>query len=138
MNYAHQTQISVLYTQHLSRLQDIYLDTTRAKIQMKYFDSTNKPVGIRRLYLAAKNSLRAVNWLLRNESAFRQEAFLLIIMLFKVLYGQDAFDSLWNLVNLWFLYAVLLINSVSPKIVKEKLLKLVLTVYLMSTRTMSQ
>ncbi len=42
------------------------------------FDTKNKLRGIRRLKDAVKNSARAVDWLCRNETAFRQEIFLLI------------------------------------------------------------
>ena len=37
------------------------------------FDSTNKPIGIKRIRLAFKNSQRAFTWLAKHESAFKQE-----------------------------------------------------------------
>ncbi len=43
------------------------------------FDNQNKPTGIKRLYLASLNSLRALVWLLKNESAFKQEVLLLCV-----------------------------------------------------------
>lgn len=43
------------------------------------FDNTNKPKGLRRVALATLNSLRAFQWLYKNESAFRQEVLLLIL-----------------------------------------------------------
>jgi diacylglycerol kinase (ATP) len=43
------------------------------------FDNNAKPKGVTRLYLALKNSCRAFSWLLKNESAFRQEAVALLI-----------------------------------------------------------
>jgi diacylglycerol kinase (ATP) len=43
------------------------------------FNNTCKPTGIRRIYLATQNSSRAFAWLFKNESAFRQECFLLIV-----------------------------------------------------------
>jgi len=43
------------------------------------FDNKNKPKGLRRIYLALSNSLRAFKWLYQNESAFKQEIFLLLI-----------------------------------------------------------
>ncbi|GAC16880.1 diacylglycerol kinase [Aliiglaciecola lipolytica] len=43
------------------------------------FDRDNKPKGIRRIYLATLNSLRAIQWLMKNEAAFRQESMLLLI-----------------------------------------------------------
>ena len=43
------------------------------------FDHNNKPKGIRRIYLATLNSMRAFTWLFKNESAFKQELLLLIL-----------------------------------------------------------
>lgn len=43
------------------------------------FDQNNKPTGIKRIYLASLNSLRAFQWLYKNESAFKQEVFLLFL-----------------------------------------------------------
>ncbi len=43
------------------------------------FDNKNKPTGAKRVYLATLNSARAFNWMIRNESAFKQECFLLLI-----------------------------------------------------------
>ena len=44
------------------------------------FDNVNKPKGFNRLYLATKNSFRALKWLVANESAFKQELLLLIVL----------------------------------------------------------
>lgn len=43
------------------------------------FDNNAKPKGITRLYLALRNSCRAFSWLLKNESAFRQEGVALLL-----------------------------------------------------------
>ena len=45
------------------------------------FDNINKPKGLKRVYLATLNSLRAFNWLMKNEAAFRQELLLLIVVI---------------------------------------------------------
>ena len=45
------------------------------------FDIKAKPKGLMRLYLALLNSIRAITWLLKNESAFRQEAFALLVVI---------------------------------------------------------
>ncbi|MBU2883680.1 diacylglycerol kinase [Psychrosphaera sp. B3R10] len=45
------------------------------------FDNKNKPKGLKRVYLATLNSLRAFNWLVKNEAAFRQELVLLIVVI---------------------------------------------------------
>lgn len=43
------------------------------------FDTNNKPTGLKRIYLASLNSMRAFKWLIKNESAFKQELLLLLI-----------------------------------------------------------
>ncbi|GHE92435.1 diacylglycerol kinase [Thalassotalea profundi] len=45
------------------------------------FDNINKPKGLKRVYLATLNSLRAFNWLVKNEAAFRQELLLLVLVI---------------------------------------------------------
>ena len=49
------------------------------KSKNQTFDCKNKPTGINRIYLASLNSMRAFNWLYKNESAFKQELLLLLI-----------------------------------------------------------
>jgi len=44
------------------------------------FDNNNKPTGIKRVYLASVNSTKAFKWLLANESAFKQEMLILIVL----------------------------------------------------------
>ncbi|MBN28185.1 MAG: diacylglycerol kinase [Alteromonadaceae bacterium] len=51
-----------------------------------FFDSQKKPRGLKRIYLASKNSLRALIWLFSNESAFRQECLMLILAVPITLY----------------------------------------------------
>ncbi|MEG3765366.1 diacylglycerol kinase [Alteromonas sp. 14N.309.X.WAT.G.H12] len=53
------------------------------------FDSVNKARGIKRLFLACKNSGRAFYWLATNEVAFKQEVVLLVLSLFVV--------GVWNI-----------------------------------------
>ena len=43
------------------------------------FDNQNKPTGVKRVYLATINSLRAFKWLYNHESAFKQELLLLLM-----------------------------------------------------------
>lgn len=79
---------------------------------MTYFDNTNKPVGIRRLYLATKNSLRAVAWLVRNESAFRQEASLLIFtLLFTPFLDISSYEKIALIVSVVFVMFAEIINT---------------------------
>lgn len=49
------------------------------------FNNKNKPKGIKRLNLALGHSCRAIHWLAKNESAFRQELLLLGITAIIVL-----------------------------------------------------
>ena len=44
------------------------------------FDANNKPKGLVRIYRAMLNTARAFKWLLSNESAFRQEVLLLVLV----------------------------------------------------------
>lgn len=43
------------------------------------FDTKNKPTGMRRLMLAFANSCRALVWMAKHESAFKQELVLLVV-----------------------------------------------------------
>jgi len=45
----------------------------------KLFDTHAKPQGLKRIVLATKNSARALTWLFKNESAFRQECAALLL-----------------------------------------------------------
>lgn len=45
----------------------------------KVFNAHAKPTGLTRLFLAMKNSSRALLWLFHNEAAFRQECVALLI-----------------------------------------------------------
>lgn len=45
----------------------------------KMFDVNDKPKGLKRIVSASKNTGRALNWLLKNEAAFRQEIVLLVM-----------------------------------------------------------
>ncbi|MCF6437728.1 MULTISPECIES: diacylglycerol kinase [Pseudoalteromonas] len=45
------------------------------------FDTRHKPRGLKRIYFAFKHSMRGLKWLVRNESAFRQEVALLAVTL---------------------------------------------------------
>ena len=49
------------------------IDETTSKM---HFDPKAKPKGMLRIVLAMKNSVRAISWLVKNESAFRQELIL--------------------------------------------------------------
>lgn len=44
------------------------------------FDNTNKPTGIRRVFLAFKNTLKGFWWMCKNEAAFKQEIILTLVL----------------------------------------------------------
>lgn len=43
------------------------------------FDNKNKKTGVVRIFAAFKNSMSALRWMLRNETAFKQEVVVLLI-----------------------------------------------------------
>ncbi|GAP73819.1 diacylglycerol kinase [Pseudoalteromonas sp. SW0106-04] len=45
------------------------------------FDNNKKPKGFKRIVFALRHSLRALSWLIKNESAFKQEVTLLLVSL---------------------------------------------------------
>ncbi|MBA6304630.1 diacylglycerol kinase [Colwellia sp. MB02u-14] len=48
---------------------------------MNSYDNITKPKGLRRIYLATLNSLRALKWLYDNKSTFKQELLLLLVVI---------------------------------------------------------
>lgn len=84
---------------------------TQQNITNEFFDVKAKPRGLKRLILATKNSARAINWLFKNESAFKQECVALlaaILMSFTlnitlseqiILIGSVLFVMLCEIVN---------------------------------------
>ncbi|MEM7418349.1 MAG: diacylglycerol kinase [Pseudomonadota bacterium] len=54
-------------------------ESERQLTPKQHFNFKNKPKGILRISMALKNSLRALMWLIKNESAFKQELLLAII-----------------------------------------------------------
>jgi len=73
------------------------IDETTSKM---HFDPKAKPKGMLRIVLAMKNSVRAISWLVKNETAFRQELILLILaacILVNSLYGKGDFTFLHTL-----------------------------------------
>ncbi len=45
------------------------------------FDNTNKPTGVRRVFLAFNNTLKGFWWMCKNEAAFKQEVALTIVLI---------------------------------------------------------
>ncbi len=89
------------------------------------FDSTNKPVGLTRLVLATKNSFRAVYWLYKNESAFRQECFLLLIAVpISFLFDISAIEQIVLICSVLFVMLTEIVNTAVEVIVDRISLEL--------------
>jgi diacylglycerol kinase (ATP) len=77
-----------------------------------HFEPSNKPVGITRIYLAFKNSCRAINWLLKNEAAVRQELLLLALNLILVsLWRINVYEKLLLIGAVFFVLFAEIINT---------------------------
>lgn len=82
------------------------------------FDNKNKPKGLKRIYLAYLNSFRAFQWLLKNESAFRQESFLLIASIpITFLFNINHTERLALIVSILFIIFTEVINTAIEAIV---------------------
>lgn len=76
------------------------------------FDSTNKPIGIKRIRLAFKNSQRAFTWLSKHESAFKQELILLILAIAVVFVWQiSLYEKIMLLVSVLFVMFAEVVNT---------------------------
>ena len=76
------------------------------------FDSTNKPIGIKRILLAFKNSQRAFTWLAKHESAFKQELILLILAIAVVFVWQiSLYEKIMLLVSVLFVMFAEVVNT---------------------------
>lgn len=86
---------------------------------MKFmFDNKNKPKGLKRIYLASLNSFRAFQWLLKNESAFRQESLMLVISIpFTFLFNISHAERLVLFVSILFVIFTEIINTAIEAIV---------------------
>lgn len=77
-----------------------------------HFDTSNKPSGLKRIVLAMGNSIRAINWLTKNESAFRQEILLLLLSLAILFYwGISLPEKAVLLVSILFILFAEIINT---------------------------
>ena len=76
------------------------------------FDSTNKPSGIHRIYLAFTNSMRAFKWLSENEAAFKQELILLVVSLIIIVTWQiEIYAKLMLLISVLFVLFAEVVNT---------------------------
>jgi diacylglycerol kinase (ATP) len=90
-----------------------------------FFDSALKPVGLTRIYLAAKNSLRAFGWLFKNESAFRQECLLLAIAVpISFIFDITAMEQVVLICSILFVMLTEIVNTAIEVIIDRISLKL--------------
>ncbi len=82
------------------------------------FDNKNKPTGIKRVYLASLNSLRAFKWLYQNESAFKQELLLLFIAVpLSFLFDISAMEQMVLILSVIFIIFTEIINTAIEAVV---------------------
>ncbi|MCF2948638.1 diacylglycerol kinase [Paraglaciecola aquimarina] len=82
------------------------------------FDNTNKPTGIKRIHLATLNSFRAFKWLYKNESAFKQELWLLLIAIpISFLFNISANEQIVLILAILFILFTEIINTAIEVIV---------------------
>lgn len=76
------------------------------------FDPTNKPRGLKRLLYAFINSCRAITWLIKNETAFKQECVLLIISIpVSLSLGDTAFEKAILIISVLFILLMEIVNT---------------------------
>ncbi|WP_371195109.1 diacylglycerol kinase [Glaciecola sp. SC05] len=76
------------------------------------FNPTNKHTGIKRIYLAGKNSLNALHWLFKNEAAFKQEVGLLIAAaILSTLIAQTALERLMLILSVVLILLLEIVNT---------------------------
>ncbi len=76
------------------------------------FDNTNKPIGIKRICLAFKNSQRALTWLAKKESAFKQELILFLLAIAVVIVWQiTLYEKIMLLVSVLFVMFAEVVNT---------------------------
>ncbi|MDU0113087.1 MAG: diacylglycerol kinase (ATP) [Psychrosphaera sp.] len=82
------------------------------------FDNENKPKGIKRIYLASLNSTRAFKWLLKNESAFRQELLLFVLCIPLTFYFDvSPFERTMLILSIVFIMFTEVINTAIEAVV---------------------
>jgi len=82
------------------------------------FEINNKPKGIKRFILALKNSLRAFKWLIKNESAFKQEMLMLVTLIpITFLFNISVKEQIILITSLLFIVFTEVINTAIEAVV---------------------
>jgi diacylglycerol kinase (ATP) len=82
------------------------------------FDTNNKPSGLKRIYLASVNSTRAFSWLYKNETAFKQELLLLVLLIpVSFLFDISAIEHAALIISLIFIVFTEVVNTAIEAVV---------------------
>jgi len=82
------------------------------------FDTNNKPSGLKRIYLASINSARAFGWLYKNETAFKQELLLLVLLIpVSFLFDISAIERAALIISLIFIVFTEVVNTAIEAVV---------------------
>jgi len=82
------------------------------------FEINNKPKGLKRFILALQNSLRAFKWLIKNESAFKQEMLMLATLIpITFLFNISVKEQIFLIISLLFIVFTEVINTAIEAVV---------------------
>jgi len=82
------------------------------------FDSKDKPKGLKRILLAASNSMKGLSWMYKNEAAFRQELFLLFTLTpVTFLFDISRYEQVTLILSLVFLIFTEVLNTAVEAVV---------------------
>jgi len=82
------------------------------------FEINNKPKGLKRFILALQNSLRAFKWLIKNESAFKQEMLMLATLIpISFLFNISVKEQIFLIISLLFIVFTEVINTAIEAVV---------------------
>jgi diacylglycerol kinase (ATP) len=84
----------------------------------KMFDNKNKPTGINRIMRASEHSIRAFNWLIKNETAIKQELMVIVILIpLSFIFDITALEQVCLILSLLFVLFSEMLNTAIEVIV---------------------
>ncbi|MEY8201069.1 MAG: diacylglycerol kinase [Colwellia sp.] len=82
------------------------------------FDSNDKPKGLKRIFLAVKNSMKGLSWMYKNEAAFKQELTLLLLLVpTTFLFDISKYEQVALLISLIFIIFTEVLNTAIEAVV---------------------
>ena len=82
------------------------------------FDSNDKPKGLKRIFLAVKNSMKGLSWMYKNEAAFKQELILLLLLVpTTFLFDISKYEQVALLISLIFIIFTEVLNTAIEAVV---------------------